>query len=63
MKAKSVHALARKQSREAGLILLFDGEVDSLALANEPRRAQFNRYPDLEPDLTPAFPIPLLRDQ
>jgi len=33
--------------REAGLILLFDGEVDPAPAG--PRRAQPNRYPDLGP--------------
>jgi len=46
-----------RRAHEAGLILLFDGEVGPPAKANEPWRAQLNRYPDLEPDLTPAFPI------
>ena len=37
-----------------GLILLFDGEADPASAG--PRRAQPNRYPDLGPDLAPAFP-------
>ena len=55
---RSFSDLTRKQAGKAGLILLFDGEVGPLE-TSEPRRAQPNRYPDLEPNLTPAFPIPL----
>ncbi len=47
---------AGKQARGAGLILLFDGEVDPRRRANHDERIS-SRYPDLEPDLTPAFPV------
>ena len=39
---------------QAGLILLFVGEVGPASA--EPRRAQPNRYPDFGHNLTPAFP-------
>ena len=48
-------------ARQAGLILLCDGEVDCSCDGHrpplqQPRRAQSYRYPDFGRDLAPAFP-------
>jgi hypothetical protein len=54
---EGIQRILSKTVRQAGLILLFDGEVGRSH--ERPRRAQPNRYPDFGLKPHSAFPFPV----